>query len=237
MLLFLGTVVARLLWTGGFGWFVQQRMRWPLILAAVILVIFGMYEAIDGYREEEADAEARTRSRGPRVGWLMVLPLLVIVSVAPTALGAAAADRVDAYVPTEEVSDGFEPLDASSGPVPLSVFEFLDRAAWDEQKSLAGTPVRLEGLVVNDDDVVDGFKLTRFMVSCCAADGIPLQVTLHDVDRPFADDTWVIADVVWREPEIPYQDGEGEWSIEADAISITALPQAPDDPYESPYSF
>ena len=237
VLLFLGGVVGRLLWSGGFGRFVQQRMRWPLIIATVVLLVFGVYELIDGIREEERNPDAVKQSRGPRVGWLMVLPLLVLVSVAPKALGAAAADRVDAYVPAEATADTFPDLDTSNGPAPLSVYEFLDRAVWDEEESLEGVPIRLEGLVVNDASKGDGFLLTRFLVSCCAADGVPMQVMVRGASRPYPDDTWVIAEVVWNKPDVPYRETDTEWVIEADAISVTEVPNAPNDPYESPYSF
>lgn len=235
LVLCLGAVTARLIWSGGFGWFVQQRMRWPLILAAVALLIFGVYEALSSVEQESQDASSRKRSAGPAVGWMLILPLLVLIAVEPTGLGAAAADRVDAFTPTE-TDDEFEPIiGAENGPVEMRVFEFLDRAIWDDDKSLDGVVIRLEGLVVNDDEVDDGFKLTRFSVSCCAADGLPMQVTLHDVGRAYADDAWVVADVVWREPDVPYLDQDGPLRVEATAISVLELPEAPNDPYESPY--
>ncbi len=233
VMLALGGITARLLLNGGFGWFVQQRMRLPLWGATIVLLVFGAYELWKGSGDERRDPESTRWPVGPRIGWMMVLPLVVLISVAPTGLGAAAAGRVDAYTP-EATTDAFEPLDTSAGPVEMRVFDFLDRALWDENRSLEGVPVRLEGLVVNDDAVDDGFKLTRFMVSCCAADGIPLQVTLHDTGAPLADDEWVVVDVVWRPPEVPYQDAEGDWAVEADVVSLT-VSDAPKDPYESPY--
>lgn len=234
-MLCLGVITGRLIWSGGFGWFVQQRMRWPLILATGVLLIFGLYEALSGSREEQHDPDAVTRSKGPRIGWLMILPLLVLISVAPTGLGAAAADRVDAFTPTEANTDEFEPLDTSNGPVDMGLFEFLDRAIWDDQASLADVPVRMSGLVVNSDDVPDGFKLTRFMVSCCAADGIPLQVALRDLPQRFEDDTWVEVEAIWREPSTPYRETTGEWIIEADVLNVVVVEDPPTDAYESPY--
>lgn len=232
---FAGAMLARLIVSGGFGWFVQQRMRWPLILAAAALMLFGVVEVIVSWREESDTPDTATRSRGPLVGWLLALPLLVLVSVSPTALGAAAADRVDAYTPTE-AENPFEPIDASDGPVEMRVLDFLDRAMWDEARSLEDVTVRLEGLVVNDEDHTAGFTLTRFLVSCCAADGIPLQVDLHDVGRSFEDDTWVIADVRWIPPDIPYTDmPSNERRIAAEVVSLTEVPDARKDPYESPY--
>ena len=234
LLLAIGSVMGRLLWSGGFGWFVQQHMRWPLLAATIMLLILGSYDGVRGSLEEEADPGSAKRSAGPSVGWLLVLPLFVLISVAPTGLGAAAADRVDAFTPVEN-TDEFPPLEEVNGIVEMRVFDFLDRAAWDPERSLEDQVVRLEGLVVDDPTSPDAFKLTRFMVSCCAADGIPLQVTTHGAGTILAEDTWVVADVIWRPPSVPYQEIEGDWVIEADIVQLTVVPNAPNDPYESPY--
>lgn len=234
LMLCLGGVIARLLWSGGFGWFVQQHMKWPLIAAAIALLGFGFYEIIAVSRRSREDPEAGRIFAGPSVGWLLALPLLVLISVAPTGLGAAAAGRVEAFTPTE-TSSGFAPLEPAPDPIEMRVYDFLNRAVWDESRSLDGVTVRLEGLVVNDPAVPDGFRLTRFMVSCCAADGVPLQVIVHHDGPPLADDTWVIADVVWRSPEVPYDETTGPRPVEADASSVVVVPDPPDDPYESPY--
>lgn len=233
-MLCLGAISIRLIWTGGFGWFVQQHMKLPLAASAVALLLFGTYEAVAGAREEQRDPSAIRRAVGPTVGWLLILPLLVLVSVAPTGLGAAAADRVDPYTPTEP-SGRYPPLDTSAGPVEMRVFDFLDRAIWDPERSLEGVTVRLEGLVVNNSEVPDGFRLTRFMVSCCAADGIPLQVTVRGVDEPLDNNTWVTVDLVWRPPEVPYQEITDDWVVEADLVSVTVVGDIPNNPYESPY--
>lgn len=234
ILLCLGGAMLRLVANGGFGWFVQQRMRIPLAIAAVALVALGAVEAIAGLREERRDPDARGRWRGPAVGWLLLAPLLVLVAVAPTGLGAAAADRIDAVTPAETTVD-FAPLDNTAGPVDLRIFDFLDRALWDDERSLEGTVVRLEGLVVNDESVPDGFRLTRFLVTCCAADGVPVQVVVHGTGQPLPDDTWVAVELVWRPPTVPYQDQEGDWAVEADAVRVTVIPDPPNDAYESPF--
>ena len=234
ILLSLGSLTVRLVWTGGFGWFVQQRMRYPLLAAAILLLVFGVQEVFRSTREqEELTAEVAKRSIAPMVGWLLILPYLVLISVAPTGLGSAAADRVEAFTPPPS-RQAFPTLDPSAGPVEMGVLEFLDRAIWDDGRSLEGVTVRLEGLVVNDASVPDGFVLTRFLVSCCAADGVPLQVSVSGTPA-IADDTWVIADVVWKPPAIPYQELDGPWVVEAEAVGVTPVGDAPNDPYETPY--
>lgn len=235
VMLFIAITMSRLLWTGSFGFFIQQRMQIPLILAVIGLFGLGVYEAVRALREEKTDPASATRATAPRVGWLMVLPLMVLVSVAPTGLGAAAAERVEAFTPVE-ASSNFEPLDTSVQPVPMRVFDFVDRAFWDPAGSTEGVTVQLEGLVVNDESVPDGFLLTRFLVSCCAADGVPIQVAVRGVDTVYPDDTWVVADVVLRPPPAPFQELPlDQRTVNADAVSITVNPNAPTDAYESPY--
>ena len=234
----IGLVMSRLLWTGSFGWFIQQRMRIPLLIATVTLLILGAYEGWQGTKEEQADEKAITRSTAPKVGWMLVLPLVVLVSVAPTGLGAAAAARVDTFKPAENTSrfESLDTLPSADGVPQLRVLDFVDRAIWDDSGELNGTPVRLSGLVVNDPSVPDGFLLTRFLVSCCAADGVPVQVAIRGVDQTFADDTWVDTNVVVRVPDVPYRDIQDDvWNVEADLVSIQVDPTPPTDAYESPY--
>ncbi len=235
MMIAIGLIMSRLLWTGSFGWFIQQRMRIPLLLATIVLLALGVYEGVKGTQEEQRDPASIRRSTAPKIGWLMVLPLVILVSVAPTGLGAAAVDRVDTFRP-EENTGRFEVLDTDNQPVPMRVLDFVDRSIWDDTNSLDGVRVRLEGLVVNDETVPDGFLLTRFLVSCCAADGVPIQVALRDVGQTLTDDTWVITEVVLRVPEIPYSEIEADvWNVEADVVSLEVDPTPPTDAYESPY--
>lgn len=263
LLLALGSVGTWLVVFGGFGQFVQQRMRLPLLVAAIMLLLLGLYEiwhalqpVISTFRSRRdsgpnvrdhkvgghgADHDSHDHgahdhggpSLGPKVGWLLVMPVVILVSVAPTALGAAASDRVAPVTPSRSNTE-FTPLDASAGPIEMRVYDFLARATLDPNRSLEDVPVRLKGLVVNDSSVPDGFLLTRFVVSCCAADGSPAQVAVHGVPDALADDTWVEVDLVWRPPAQPYSETPGPDVVEADAIRVV-VSEAPDDPYESPY--
>lgn len=234
LMIFVGAVCTRLAWTGEFGVFLQQRMRWPLLIAGAIAVALGLVEAVRADRDEPAERW----SVAPRVGWLVIVPMLVLIAVAPTGLGASAVGRTDGYQATERNS--FPPLPAGSEPVAMTMLEFVDRAVWDSERSLAGRHVLLRGFVVADERVPDGFALTRFVVACCAADALPVQVAVHTgTGAPpgtgsLDDDTWVDAVVVWRPPSEPY-DLTTSWIVEVDLIELDVLPEAPAAPYESPY--
>lgn len=230
LVMFVGAVAIRLAWTGEFGDFLQQRMRWPLLIAGIAAFVLGVADAIRWDRATRADRDERRSRVAPGVGWLMIAPLLVLVAVAPTALGAAAVDRTDAYAGTGR--SGFAPL-PDGDPVPLTFLEFVDRAVFDGENGLADRRVRLTGFVVNDERTPDGYVLTRFAVACCAADALPVQVAVVTAD-PLPDDTWVRATVVWRAPAAPY-DLDGDWIVEADLVEVEVLPEPPVAPYESPY--
>ena len=231
LMAYVGIVVLRLVLSGGFGDFVQQRMRWPLLLAAAFTLVLGLSDVARGFQTARED---RDRSVAPAVGWLLAAPLLVLVSVAPTALGAAAADRVDSFEPPppDDIESAW--VFPEEDPFELRMFEFVNAALWDETGSLIGREVILEGLVVNDPDVPDGFVLVRFMVSCCAADGLPLKVAVRDSPQRFEDDQWVRATVTLR-PAPGDADFDPDRLVEVDVISLEPLAESPDSPYESPY--
>lgn len=233
IVLTLGLMTVRLILSGGFGWFVQQRMRLPLLAGAIVLLGLGLVEVWGTLRiDQDGPAQSR-RSVGPPVGWLLTIPLLVLTAVAPTGLGAAAADRVTTYTPVDK-SRAFAPLPEGGSPAPMRLFDFINRAVWDNGTTLDGVPVELEGLVVNDPADPNSFRLTRFLVSCCAADALPLQVKVRGAGVAFANDTWVSVTLTWRRPPVPYKEMPEPRLVEADATRIDIV-DPPDKPYESPY--
>jgi uncharacterized repeat protein (TIGR03943 family) len=76
--------------------------------------------------------------------------------------------------------------------VDLTLMEFLTRSYHDRDETLAGVEVRLVGFVLGDPSEPDGCQLTRFRMSCCAADAVAVGVDVRGLDgaRP-PDDTWV----------------------------------------------
>jgi uncharacterized repeat protein (TIGR03943 family) len=224
----LGTaaIVIRLVLTGEFTWFVQRQMLIPLVLSAVIVAVLGAWMWRTGAREADDDDD-----HVPGVAWLFALPLVVVLGVAPTQLGAFAAQSSTSWVPQRVV----EPLPpATSGrPTEVKVSEFLRLAFWDETRSLDDRPVRLTGFVINDDERDGGFWLTRFVVSCCAADGSPAQVWVQ-TDAELADEEWVVAEGVWDPPGFAGYPDDGTAVVEFDPTAVTVI-ESPDDPYEWPF--
>lgn len=227
----MGTLALRLVVNGEFGFFVQQHMKLPLLAAACALLALTVVECFRGVRESVNDEHDRSSRRvSPRVGALFVLPGVVLMLVAPTGLGSAALDRLDTTLPAADGSE-FAPLDPGTGPVEMKMADFIERAVFDEGASLDDVPVVLEGFITHDDALTDGFRLTRFLISCCAADAMPLQVAIHTRGAVPAEDLWVRVTGTWRRPVEAY-DTTRRVLVEFDATTYELIPE-PRSPYES----
>jgi uncharacterized repeat protein (TIGR03943 family) len=179
----------------------------PLVLAAgVVLLALGLLPPLgllganraghfpDGLGDQ--GGHQHQHHHGGRVGWLLLVPVLVVLLVQPAALGsyAVSSRRV---VPGGGDS-GFPPLGAPvRGAVPMSMAEFVTRAARDPGQSLAGVRVRLTGFAAPAEGGAGGWRLTRFVIFCCAADAEAVQAVIQGDATPRARDQWLEVEGTW----------------------------------------
>jgi uncharacterized repeat protein (TIGR03943 family) len=235
----IGIVAIRLVVTDAFLAYVKPGMRIPLLAAGSILVLLGgatMIKAfVTGTERSHAGHGHEDHGHGAsRVAYLLVLPLVTIVLVAPAPLGAYAAareggDRAAAQVVPEVRGVAYPGLPAPrDGAVDLRIGEFLERVYYDEARSLEGTPVRLIGFAVNIPERDDAFLLSRFVISCCAADAFPMQAIVKTPAVP-ANDTWLEVVGTWDPDDL----GLGQAGRSATLISTSVQPiDPPANPYE-----
>ncbi|GAA3122327.1 TIGR03943 family protein [Planomonospora alba] len=165
---------------------------------------------------------------GPRIAWLMCLPVFAIFLIAPPALGSFAAARSDDPPPRRsQALTAFTPLDGK-GPVDMKISEFIARAWDDEKKSLTGRTVRLTGFAVPSRKP-GRWYLTRMQLACCAADAFPLKVLVKGVEAPPAD-TWVEVTGTWIPPTFEKMPN-GAVHPELSATGLVEI-DAPAEPYE-----
>jgi uncharacterized repeat protein (TIGR03943 family) len=165
---------------------------------------------------------------GPRVAWLMCLPVFAIFLIAPPALGSFAAARSDDTPrPRSQALSAFTPL-TGDGPVDMKIGEFIGRAWDDEKKSLTGRQVRLTGFAVPSKKQGQWY-LTRMQLACCAADAFPLKVAIKGVPEPPAD-TWVEVTGTWIPPTFEKMPN-GVVHPELSATDLVRI-DAPAEPYE-----
>ncbi|WP_329219621.1 TIGR03943 family protein [Streptomyces sp. NBC_01485] len=122
----------------------------------------------------------------PRVSWLLILPLLALILVAPPALGSYSATRTGTAL-QEPLA---YPALAATNPLPLSVVDYAGRAVYDHGRTLTGREVRLTGFVALDHDGTP--YLVRMALNCCAADAQPVKIGLTgNIPPVLQPDAWL----------------------------------------------
>ena len=189
-------------------------------------------EGDDAMRGHGDDAgHGHSHAGGPRVAWLLTLPLLALLLIAPPPLGAFAAGR-QADAPTSAAATFPALPGEKNGAVELTVSDYVYRALYDKQKSLDGKRVRLSGFVTAakaQDDAA--FRLTRFQLSCCAADGQAINIAVKTDEAAPPVEQWLQIEGTWV-PREGHKVGQLTMLPPLlEASSITPI-EAPKQPYE-----
>lgn len=208
-----------LLLTGRTSLYLSPRTAWVVPTGAILLTV-----ALVG-RLVTARTGRPEPIRGRTAGALafVLLPAVVILAVPPSALGSYAASRRSAAV------------GVVAGPADVTVgrqvtLEAVAAGVWSDaaRRALAdraGSRVTFQGIVTHrEGQPADEFVLTRFIVSCCVADALSVQVRV--VGAPpgrFREDQWV------RVTGTFYPIGR---ETVVDAAEIRPIPR-PEDPYLS----
>jgi uncharacterized repeat protein (TIGR03943 family) len=205
-----------LLVSGRTSLYLSSRTAWVVPTGAVVLTVAaaGRLLTVRTPRQERLST---------RTSWTLgfiVFPAVVVLALPPTSLGSYAASR-------RSLSAGFAggPALGEGDRVTLAA---VAAGVWSDEArralvDRAGSPVTFEGIVTRrEGSPADEFVLTRFIVSCCVADALSVQVRV--VGAPpgrFEEDQWV------RVSGTFYPVGR---EVVVDAASVRAIPQ-PDDPY------
>ncbi|WP_405553964.1 TIGR03943 family putative permease subunit [Streptomyces sp. NBC_01171] len=182
--------------------YVKSGLR-PMLLAAGVVLVTAALATVWYERKRAVVGHAHP---DPGVAWLLVLPVLALILIAPPALGSYSAVRTGTAL---QPPYGLDPLPASD-PVRLSVVDYASRAAYSH--TLRGRTVRVTGFLALDAHGTP--YLVRMALNCCAADAQPVKIgltgQLPPVLRPDAwmEVTGVYAPRVTRDPVnngvIPY---------------------------------
>jgi uncharacterized repeat protein (TIGR03943 family) len=163
---------------------------------------------------------------GPRISWLLVLPVFALVLAAPPALGSYSAMRTGTAVTAPRI---VAPL-PEGNPVRLTVIGYADRAVYDHGRSLAGRTVTITGFVAFDR--AGAPYLVRMLLNCCAADAQPVKIGLAGRVPP------VLQPDSWLEVTGRYTAEQAKDPVNGGAVPFLEVEQArpvaaPADPYES----
>ena len=209
IMLLLGGAVLRTTFTDTYLRYVKEGLRPFLIVAGALLVaaaVMTLWYDLRGSRPGATDAtpddehgktgdgDGHGHGHGhghhePRVGWLLLFPVLGLLLVVPPALGSYAAGQAGTVLTAQSADSDYPPLPAGD-PAPVSLLDYASRALFDSGKSLTGRNLLLTGFVTPGPDGQP--MLARMVLTCCAADGRPIKVGLTGgtpVSVPA--DTWV----------------------------------------------
>ena len=233
LLVVLGATAVWLWWSGQALNYVRPGLAPWVLAGGVVVGLLGMLPPL-GLLGQEATLAGRLgghHQHGGRVGWLLLVPVLVVMLVQPAALGSYAVSG-RAAVPGGG-DGGFDPLAAPvRGAVPMSMAEFVTRAERDPAQSLAGVRVRLVGFVAPSEGKEGGYRLTRFVIFCCAADAEALQAVVRGDSTPRARDQWLEVEGTWVPRPVAAEDDP---SPPAPALQVASV--RPIAPARPPYEY
>ena len=202
--------------------FLSTRTDWVVPVGAVILTVAAIGRLLTARTEDAAEGIA---SRDAVVLGALILPAVLIATLPPASLGSFAAARRSSVVGGGFIS---APGDLRTGELTLLAVggALRDPESMAALRERAGEEVNFVGFVDREDTTpASEFTLTRFVVSCCVADALGVEVRVVGVPPgQFKDEQWV--DVTGS--LYPLED-----EIVVDAANIIAIDR-PKQPYLSP---
>jgi uncharacterized repeat protein (TIGR03943 family) len=231
LLVVLGATAVWLWWSGQALNYVRPGLAPWVLAGGVVVGLLGLLPPLGLLSEHTAAGHTSGHHHRGRVGWLLLVPVLVVMLVQPAALGSYAVSG-RAAVPGGG-DGGFDPLAAPvRGAVPMSMAEFVTRAERDPAQSLAGVRVRLVGFVAPSQGQEGGYRLTRFVIFCCAADAEALQAVVRGDRTPRARDQWLEVQGTWLPRPVAAEDDP---SPTPPALQVNSV--RPVAPVRPPYEY
>jgi uncharacterized repeat protein (TIGR03943 family) len=231
MMILVGATLTKVVWSGAYVNYVKEQLAPFLLVAGILLILLGMATAVaapDGRADDTAETESEPHGHdhhhgGPRVTWLLLLPVLAIFFVAPPALGSFAAARDSGGVDYDTRAPATQNPLPEGGVLEMDLLEYGSRSVLEKGEGLGDRKISLIGFVGADSD--DELVLTRMTLFCCAADGQAVKV-LTDVPAEYPADTWVEVVGTYAEPV-----KRGRYEIPVLAVESVTPVKAPKNPY------
>lgn len=176
------------------------------------------------------DGHQHGKTRSP---WLLLLPVLAIVLIAPPALGADSVNRSGGRnIAGQAHTVKFKPLPPGDAPL-LTMSDFATRVVWDDSGTLTGRTIRLSGFVARDRRTGQP-TIARLVITCCAADAMPVQARLipgtgaQDAVGALKPDEWI--EVTGQ--VVPNSGKAADDYVPSFTVTGIAPIPVPQDPYE-----
>jgi uncharacterized repeat protein (TIGR03943 family) len=177
-----------LILTDRISFYLSTRTAWVVPVGAAILTV-----ALIGRSASLTSGRPESFSLSETVGYIvLIVPVIIVLVLPPTSLASYAATRRSSISGASFVTTTG---DAATGDLSLTDVAAALRSA-QGRKALAqraGDTVSFTGFVARYPGMsADEFTLTRFVVSCCVADALAVQVRVANAPPGgFENDQWV----------------------------------------------
>ncbi|KQU56978.1 hypothetical protein ASG84_18310 [Rhodococcus sp. Leaf278] len=200
LLLLLGGAMVKISVDGSFVRYVKPSLHPFLLTAGVLIVVLAVASIVADIRRGGPD-DGDGHDHDARPYWLLLVPVAVILFIAPPALGVSAVGDRSVTSAADQQKTAFPPLPSEPAPeVPL--LDVVQRAVRDSERSLDGREIRVTGFTVatanggspRTDGTTRGLDLARILIICCAADARSIRIHLDagsDALDDIPDGTWV----------------------------------------------
>jgi uncharacterized repeat protein (TIGR03943 family) len=204
----LGLFLYSRIYNGTLLFYISQRFAWPTLLAAIGFIIVGAsyrYRLAQSQPHEHEDEHGHdhphehAHHQHGNLSWgglfLVALPVILGLLVPPKPLGAAAMSNRE--VSAGSVTSATAPKSSQVISRPAGEKNVLD---WVIDFHLKQDPAaftdqgaKVIGFVYRDDRFgTDEFMVSRFVISCCAADAAPLGLVVRwPKTASLTNDQWV----------------------------------------------
>jgi uncharacterized repeat protein (TIGR03943 family) len=219
-------VITYVLWLNAYYWlfkggrykaFIQPKL-WPLLILALLILLAFTATFIARFSMKGRVALSLDTSIKAAI---LVLPLFFLWSIYGRSLGA------DAFA-KRSLNPGQITIKGKSNPFKSLPNTFADRTVslldlLAEPERFDGKRVATEGMVYRNANASENaFMLFRFAVVCCAADALPLSVTVKTAAaRTVNSDAWLKVEGIFKLETIK---GRYVASIAADSIQPIPMP-------------
>jgi uncharacterized repeat protein (TIGR03943 family) len=191
LLLLVGVSIAMITAGGVFTNYVKPALLPWLIATAVLLIVLALTAIVGDIRRGGPRPHAEGEHSHPgRIGWLLLIPIVVLIFVTPPALQPGRSTPSISVAANNLSYQQFPDIPPGRAP-DVSLPDVMLRAANDKTDSLHNRLITVTGFVLHE---ADGIDLGRIVIICCAADAQLARLHLRGADTAashFADNTWI----------------------------------------------
>ena len=187
---------------GSLGYFINLRYGWLTVVAIASLVILSAPLLATVLQRRRSGAGERVPAPWLAGAVLAVPVLLALIPPRPLGTDAMATRALQiGSVPATASLGVTSDMALATSDAPRTVLDWLvmfdqDSVGGGDLSRFVGESARVRGFVYRDERFPAGtFMVSRFLLSCCAADAAPIGLAVRWPDADFLDDdAWVWVD-------------------------------------------